>query len=60
MFIEITHDCKEFKVSKAKILFVLNKLTNKKLENLKESELLSLMKKFSLMDEYFLEKLSKN
>ena len=52
--IRIIHKKKEYLIKKEKIIFILTKLSNKKI---KENEIETLLKKYHLLDKYFLENL---
>ena len=50
--IETTYKNKTYKIDKKKLMLVLEKLANKEIS---EQEIIELMEKYNLMDEYFLE-----
>lgn len=52
--IRIIHKKKEYLINKEKIIFILAKLSNKKI---KENEIEILLKKYHLLNEHFLENL---
>jgi len=56
--IKITHQKREYALSFEKIIRVLNILENKKLYNIKEEEIMQLMKKYNLFDNIFLENIN--
>ena len=53
---KITHNNKCYSVDKDKLVYILERLTNKKVE---EKEIRKLLKKYHLYDEYFLEHVNK-
>ncbi|MBR3604444.1 MAG: hypothetical protein IKL52_00260 [Candidatus Gastranaerophilales bacterium] len=50
--IKLIHKNKEYSIKKEKIIFILSKITNRKIN---ENEIEKLMKKYHLFDKYFLE-----
>lgn len=56
MTIKISHKNTIYTINKAKLIYVLEKLTSK---NVDEKEILSSMKKYYLFDSYFLKNINK-
>lgn len=56
MTIKISHKNITYTINKEKLIYVLNELRQ---ENIDESKILDLMKKYNLFDEYFLKTINK-
>lgn len=56
MTIKISHKNIVYTIRKNKLLYVLKKLNSK---NIDEADILNLMKKYNLFDEYFLKTINK-
>jgi hypothetical protein len=56
MTIKISHKNITYTINKEKLIYVLNELHQ---ENIDESKILDLMKKYNLFDEYFLKTINK-
>ncbi|MBR5304341.1 MAG: hypothetical protein IKU37_05895 [Candidatus Gastranaerophilales bacterium] len=56
MTIKISHKNITYTIRKEKLIYTLSKLASK---NIDESEILELMKKYNLFDEYFLKTINK-
>ena len=57
-YIFLTLDNINYKINRQNLLHILSVLTNKNQENITDEEILILIKKFNLNDEYFLSKIN--